>query len=254
MEVLTEHGFMLFRDLHNMSLLGDELPFAGSRNVAPTFEMKPLDWVQWATGEDFPALATMDPASGAVTYVKPTRFMMFRYTGKLIHFKAKGVSVFSTMFADVFVKPRYGRQYKFVLADEVLGDRTSSSSYFILQRFSHELYGEYVPQTGLSVLLASPLTLRPKAHVSYKKIWDVFKYEVRDASGRKVAVDRVRTEVDVYNVDIAPYHNLIVRLARKDENVRTPWVGSPVVVGDGSDKSLIRIAAVRAAWVAKHGS
>jgi hypothetical protein len=254
MEVLTEHGFMKFSDLCNTSLLGAELPFEGSKNAAPFLPMTQMDWNQWATGSDFPLLATVDPVSGSVSYVKPERLLKFSYTGKLVHVKAKGLDFYSTLFADLFVRPLYGRGFKFVLADNVFRDRSSSSSYAFTNKFNQDLYGEYVPLEGLKALMGNPITVRPLKHVRLKKIWEVFAYMVRDSqSARMVKADRARTEVDCFNVVVGPHHNIIVRLARKDNNPRTLWVGSPVVVGDALDKSIVRVAAVREAWMKKRG-
>jgi hypothetical protein len=244
-EVLTEHGFLPLRDLHNMSLLGDEVLFNGNTNALPMIPMKDQEFQQWAVADDFPLIGTVDPVSGVVSYVKASMFMMYNYTDKLIHIKAKGVDILSSRFADFFLKPKYSRGFKFVLADNVGLNKDTSATFFLLDKYNQDLYGEYVPREGLAASLTSPITLYPGKHVTFKNIWDFFKYSARDASGKTVAVDRVRTEVTCYSLDVAPYHTLVIRRGRKNNNPRTLWVGSPVVVGDGSDKSLIRINAIK---------
>ena len=247
MEVLTEHGFLSLRDLHNSSILGKELPFNGRQISPPMIPMKELDWNQWETNEDFPLVASVNPLSGEVTYVKPSAFQMFNYTGeKLINVKAKGVDILTTVFADLLLKPKYARGWKFILADNLALNKASNATQFLINKFSQDLYGDYVPLEGLKALLDTPITLYPSKHVKYKNIWDIFSYpKVLDASGKMVSVDRVRNEVICYSLVIPGHHNMIVRRERKDNNPRTLWVGSPVVVGDGSDKSLVRINAIK---------
>lgn len=268
-EVLTERGWVLLEDLYSGKLLGDEVPFIGNGRNAPGFAMKELEWGQWEVTDSFPRLATMNPHDGKVFFVRPSRFMYYNYSGKLFWLKAKGVDIFSTLFTDLWLKPKYSRVYNFVLADDMVRTSYSTANYFLVNKFNYDMYGHWSPEnllgaevplrtigTGADVLalgsdlvalVNSPITIYPKRHTKRERIWNHFKYVFFSSSGELVEADRLRTEVPVFNVDIEPYHNLIIRKARKDDNPRTLWVGGPVVVGDGCDKSVLRVEGVRGA-------
>lgn len=247
MEVLTEHGFLSFNDLFNTSLLGEYVPFSGSSNPLPTIPMRELEWGQWECNDDFPLVATVHPSTGVIDYVKPNMFMMFTYTDDLIHVKMKGVDFLCTVFSDLWLKSKYGRGFKFVLADNVGLNNAESAAHYLVDKFSQDMYGEYEPFEDLAAELGNPITLKPGKHVKHVKIRDVFKKRVKSvgADGRPKVTVTPRETVTCFNVDIAPHHTIVVRRARKDSNPRTPWVGNPVVTGDGSDKSVMRIESIR---------
>jgi hypothetical protein len=178
------------------------------------------------------------------SYVHPQLFRVFTYDGFLSHIKMKGVDILSTRYADLFLKGKYGRDWRFTLADNV---SRAAAQYYLVDKFNQDLYGEYAPRENLAARLDTPITLLPEKHAHWRKINDLFPYVGRNEAGHKVATDIVRREIETFNVDVEPYHTIIIRRARKDNNPRTPWIGNPVVVGDGSDKSLMRFDRIRTA-------
>lgn len=269
-EVLTESGWVDFRFLYNAELLGEEIPFIGNGRKQPGFQMNELLWGQWATKPSFPRLATANPVSGDIVFVRPSRFIYYNYSGRLAHLKMKGVDILTTLFADMWLKPRYGRAWKFVLADDVIRNSHSSANYQLLNKFNHDMYGMWNPQpllgastqldiigvnkkpvealtSSLKAFVDAPITVYPKKHAKRERIWNFYSYNYVAEDGTYVEVDRIKTDVPCFNVDIDPYHNLIIRRGRKDNNPRTLWIGGPVVVGDGSDKSVLRIEGTRGA-------
>lgn len=268
-EVLTELGWVDFLSLYSSEFLGEPVPFVGNGRNAPGFGMKNLEWGQWECLPAFPRLASMNPVTGDVVFVKPSKFMFYNYEGRLAHLKMKGVDVLSTIFADMWLKPKYGRAYKFVLADDVIRNVHSSANYQMVNKFNFDMYGLWSPSSllgepivlqgvgvdnsveglssSLKAFVDAPITVNPKRHAKRQRIWSFYNYDYVAEDGSLVEVDRVRTDVECFNVDIAPYHNLIIRRGRKDDNPRTLWVGGPVVVGDGMDKSILRVESIRGA-------
>lgn len=249
MEVLTEHGFLSFDDLFNMSLLGEYVPFNGSDNPLPGIPMNDLEWGQWEANSDFPLIGTVDASSGVLSYVKPDLFQMFVYEDELVHVKMKGVDVLCTVFSDLWLKAKYGRGFKFVLADNVALNKAESSVHYLVDKFNVSMYGDYEPVEGVHASLDSPITLKPAKHVKYSPIGRVFKRRVKQsgADGVERLVSVPAESVRCFNVVMpsGSSHTIVVRRARKDNNPRTPWVGNPVVVGDGSDKSVARVNAIK---------
>jgi len=265
-EVLTERGWTSLESLYSGDVLGDEIAFIGNGRKQPGFAPKDLEWGQWETKASFPRLATMDPHTGKIFFVRPTRFMYYQYSGKLFWLKAKGVDIFSTLFTDLWLKPKYSRVWNFVLADDAVRTSYSTANYFLINKFNYDMYGHWSPEkllgdevalrtignrpdalaltSDIKASIEAPITVYPKKHTKRERIWNHYKYMFLSPEGKMVEADRIRTEVPVYNVDIEPYHNLIVRKARKDENPRTLWVGGPIVVGDGCDKSVLRVEGV----------
>jgi hypothetical protein len=144
----------------------------------------------------------------------------------------------------LWLKGKYQRDYKFVLAENVARNKAPNSYYFLIDKFNQDLYGDYEPQENLYADINSPITVKPSTHSKWEKIEKLYEYTTMDPqTGRMVKSDRVRREVEVFNIDIEPYHTLIVRRSkpRVPRDPFRPWVGNPVVVGDGSDKSLIRV-------------
>jgi hypothetical protein len=268
-EILTEDGWVNIASLYSGELLGDEIPFIGNGRKQPGFAPHDLMWGQWATREKFPRMGSVNPVTGEVVFVRPSRFIYYNYSGRLAHIKMKGVDFLSTLFADLWLKPKYARAWKFVIADDTIRNNHSSANYFLLNKWSVDMYGWFDPSpymtnrvsldtvgvgdkvegvgSSIKCLIDVPITMYPKKHAKRERVWNFFNYSHVGPDGVKVIVDRVRTEVACFNVDIAPYHNLIIRRARKDDNPRTLWIGSPVVVGDGSDKSLLRVEGTKGA-------
>lgn len=265
-EVLTELGWLPFASLYNSDYLGQPIPFIGNGRALPGYTPKELQWGQWATLEAFPSLGTVNPVTGEIVFIQPSRFIYYNYEGRLAHIKMKGVDILSTLFADLWLKPKYGRNWKFVLGDDVIRNNHPSANYLMINKYNRDMYGYYNPAsdiTGETLLpvigngqpvkaltsdliayINSPITLYPKKHSKRERVWSFYNHNYVSESGEYVNVDRLRTEVSCFNVDIAPYHNLIIRRGRVNENPRTLWVGGPVVVGDGSDKSLLRVNSI----------
>ena len=238
-EVLTEHGFYLFEDLHNDDLFESEVLHEG-KGLPQSWKAKDLPYTLYKPNASFPRVASVNPATGEVAYATPSLFRTFVYDGLLSQIKMKGVDILSTAHAEILLKNRYGRNWNFVLADDISRNK-DSLQYYLLDKFNQDLYGEYAPRQNLRSRLDAPITLYPSKHSHWLKIDDVFPFFSTDASGRRLKVDRTRTEINTFNVDVEPFHTLIIRRGRKDNNPRTPWIGNPVVVGDGSDKSIMRV-------------
>ncbi len=270
-EVLTSSGWVSLQYLMGAGVLGGRVPFTGNGYKVGAVTPKSVEFGQWVTGDGFPLVGSVDPVTGGVLFVKPSLFQWFRYDGWLVHVKGRGVDFLCSLFADLWVHPRYGRGFKFVPAGDIVRNRVSAAKYGVLNKFVVgdslvDMYGEYSPESvlggsvdglvglggevidgvssGLKVNLERPFNLIPKSHVSRVRVWDRYNFDERDEFGRLVKVDRIRGDVGVFNLVVPPFHNLIVRWGRKDDNPRTPWVGGPVVVGDGLDKSLLRVDGV----------
>lgn len=264
-ELLTEFGWVPFSVFYNDRFLGAPVPFKGNKRGVPGFGVKDLVWGQWECSQEFPRVGSVDPSTGDVVFVRPSRFTFFQYEGRLVHVKLRGVDMLTTAFADWWLKPKYGRGWRFVLGDDVV--RNTQGNYQLLNKFNVDMYGEWSPQeylggavdlrgsvssgrldalgSELKVFVDSPIVFFPRKSVRRKRVWDLFGFDVVDPeTGRKVEVDRVRVDVPSFNVIVEPFHNVIVRRGRKDDNPRTLWVGGPVVFGDGLDKSELRVAGV----------
>lgn len=259
-EVLTVDGWVELSTFFNKYYLADVLPFEGNGRADPGFEMKNLEWGQWKTNPStFPLIGSVNPQTGQLVFVQPTVFMYYRYTGRLSHIKMKGIDFLCTSFTDLWVLPKYGRSWKFVLADDIIRNNYTSMNYGLLNKWSTELYGIFDPtphllsstensknmegvvESNIFVNLSAPIKLYPKKHASRKRVWDMFNYNSVDAEGHTVVADVLRSDIETFNMICEPHHNIVIRKARADDNPRTPWIGGAVVVGDGLDKSLLRI-------------
>lgn len=101
-------------------LFGDALPFKGNGRGVAGFGVRFDDWERWVTGGGFPRVASVNPVSGDVFFVKPLHFIWSNYSGKLLRLKMTGVDLLSTLFTDYWVRPKYGRFWKFVLGDDMV--------------------------------------------------------------------------------------------------------------------------------------
>lgn len=261
-QVLTHIGWVRFENLYNMELLTGSIPFVGNGYGAPGFPMKENLFGQWETGEKFPLVATVNPTTGEVFFVKPTQFNFFEYTGKLLLIKLKGVEILSTLFTDFWVLPRYARGWKFTLGDDMLRAGIATSvKYGLLNKFNVDMYGIWSPEDLLTSwvdmgnknpLLGStitcdiehPIRVYPRKQLSRERIWNHYQEVNTGVDGKQYAVDHMKTSVNVFNMVVPPYHNFIIRRDRKNTNPRTKWIGGPVVVGDGLDKSELKVARV----------
>ena len=238
MEILTEHGFYDFADLDNADLFEEEvahevLTSTTRRATGP----QPAFWLHMLN-DDFPRVATVHPETGEVSYVRPSLFRIFEYGDRLVQLKMKGVDVAATEHAEYWLKARYGRSWRFVPGSSVFRNRQVEGAYYFLNdKFNQSLYGEYSPLRGLQAALDRPIQLFPMRHTR--------RTPTATFVGRTHATGAGSLPL-VYNVDVEPWHTIIVRKGRADANPRTPWVGNPVIAGDGSDKSQARINQIRA--------
>lgn len=234
-EILTEWGFVRFDSLYTEEYLGEAIKFVPTVDYGGS-EAKEIVYGHWRTNENFPAVATVNMVTGRVEYVRPSVFMFYEYRDKVVRLKGKGIHLECARWTDVMVKPRYGRGWRFQLADDITRNTQPTFYYGIVDKFSESLYGEYDPQPGLVADLGKPFHVTPK-HAERRLVPTAFQW----ADGTP------RVEVPVFNVDTGEgsNHTVVVRLGRANDLPRTPWVGNPVVVGDGSDKSLMRIDSVK---------
>lgn len=264
-EVLSERGWVRLDSFLGSDSLGERVGWVGNGwkvgNVVP----KDSVFGFWETGVSFPRLGSVDPSTGEVVFVKPSMFQWFDYDGWLVHVKGRGVDFLCSLFTDLWLHPRYARGFKYVVAGDVVRNRAGAAKYGMLNKFNVDMYGDWSPErylgeqfslsasgvtvpalrSGLQVDMEHPFVVTPKSHASRVRVWDKYWFESLDVeTGRMVRSDRVRDKVGVFNVVIPPFHNLIVRWGRVNDNPRTRWVGGPVVVGDGLDKSLLRVDGV----------
>lgn len=280
-ELLTEVGWVDFSAFFNDRFLGDVIPFKGNGFNPGGYGVKELVWGQWGVTDLFPRVGSVNPVTGEVVFTRPSRFMFYQYEGRLVHVKLRGVDMLTTSFADWWLKPKYSRGWKFVLGDDVV--RNTGGNYQMLNKFNVDMYGDWRPDvagvlgsellltgsvsgvgelgkgsgskstgvlldavsSSVNCLVDSPITVFPKKSVKRRRVWDLFSFETVDPeTGVMVAADRVQVDVPCFNVVVEPYHNVIVRRGRKDDNPRTLWVGGPVVFGDGLDKAELRVSSV----------
>lgn len=279
-ELLTEVGWVDFQALFNDKYLGAVVPFTGNGYNVGGYGVKDHPWGQWEVTDLFPRIGSVNPVSGEVVFVRPSKFIFYQYEGRLVHVKMRGVDMLTTLFADWWLRPKYGRGWKFVLGDDVV--RNTGGNYQLLNKFNVDMYGEWRPDvagllgeelmlggsvsgvsglgsgraggngvlldavgSGIKCFVDSPIVVHPKKHVKRRRVWDLFSFETVDpVTGLKVAADRVQVDVPSFNVVVEPFHNIIVRRGRKDDNPRTLWVGGPVVFGDGLDKAELRVSSV----------
>lgn len=197
-----------------------------------------------------------------IVFERPTHAFRFHYDNhQLVHVKKRGVDLVVPRYTDVFTKARYQSMWDFTVADDFCVNRKVSSYRSVVNRYSPDgaLYGDVdagelvrlSEAGGLSALTSGhfPARVEYGEHVSRKRIWDVFESDgpkVRDeVSGRFVRSGPRRNSVECFNVVFAPgsSHTLIVRRERKMKGGarKGEWVGEPLVMGDGYDKSQIRV-------------
>lgn len=266
-EFLTEQGWIRFDTVLNSDALGVEVPWVGNQGQTPGYGVNSWRGGVFQVKPGFPRVASVDPSSGSVVFSPIQFFQWFDFDRRLVRLKMKGVDLMVHPHTDLWLHPRYGRGWRYVVAEDVARMmKVPQMKYGLLNKTSHDLYGEVslesvisepttlpvfdgsevnVLSSSLSFDLEHPIRLSPNKHVSRVKIPDNYVHSELDEWGRrKVVSDEERTVVRVCNFVVRPFHNLIVRRGRKDENPRTPWVGGPVVIGDSLDKSLLRIGGV----------
>lgn len=250
MEVLTSVGWVSFSVLKDI-LIGEErlyqkfetdlahhLATGGSRNTFPVSEYvyTPL------------LVASVSPYSfkfdgkvsegvgsgGRVVFVQPTGFSEWVYERPAVSVKMRGLDFVGSVYGDVVAKKRWREEYGFVSLDALNSNRYGGYYYTLLNRFSKDVGGGFVPSLGNVLDGFVPLM---------KVASDVY------VSGRGAVVnpvDNVSTVKEysgsMFNVIVEPYHTVIVRRERErrvDGSVgNRPLSGKPVVVGDGFDKNV----------------
>lgn len=270
-EVLTEQGWVRFDTiLESGRALGDEIPFIPRQTTVPKFGVRGWEGGVFALADGFPRVATMDPATGRIFFTQPSQFMWYEQPKTVARIKMKGVDLFMHPHTDLWVRPHYGRGWRYASAlDVVKLNRVPQSRFGLLNKFSHDLYGDVdvdgllgdelvlpsfdgsyveVLSSSLSVDVLSPIRMFPKKHASLVSVSDHFGWMEMDDFGRMSPISgEARETIRVCNFVAAPFHNIVVRRGRKDVNPRTPWIGGPTIVGDGVDKSLLRVGGVMSA-------
>lgn len=254
-ELLTELGWVRLDALYRNDLLSGEVPFEGRAVHANMFPARDVVWGQWRVNPStFPRVASVNPVNGEVLFVRPTRFQFWLVEDeeKLVTVKTRGIDLTSSRHADHLVLPRYGRGWKFQTGDDVVrAGRTGAVAQFrYMNKFSHDLYGWFDPATvmegdralaaadgsrisgvvgsSLRADVSNPILVRAEKAVAWLRA-DRHPDVSMDAGG-----------VRVFNLHVPPFHTVVVRKGRDTDDPRERWIGSPTVVGDGSDKSVIR--------------
>lgn len=141
-DVLTEHGWVNLTHLLGVpetetpEHVGELVPFTSTTRQTPTYGVNDYVWERHQTLKTFPKIATMHPTTGEIFFVQPTQIVRGIYKDRLIRFKMKGVDLFTTQFADLWVKPKYGRTWKYTLADDIMRNNHTSSNYLLINKFA----------------------------------------------------------------------------------------------------------------------
>lgn len=261
-EVLTELGWFRLDALYRGDLLAGEVPFEGAPTPLGIFPPKQVVWGQWGVKPAFPRVASMNPVTGVVSFIRPTRFQFWRVEPgeKLVTVKTRGIDLAGSRYVDHWVLPRYGRGWRFVTGDDIVraGRTGVVAQYRYLNKQSQDLYGWWNPadmgvlgepvtlqradgtlvndvvSSTLTVDLEHPILTRAEKAASW-----LFTERWMDAD--------VDGSVRVFNLHVPPFHNILIRRGRDSDDPRERWIGSPTVVGDGSDKSLLRHQQVKGA-------
>lgn len=229
-----------------------------------------IDYTRWSVGDDFPRLATLSPealqyshkGNVRVVFQRPVEAFRFLYENhQLVHFKKRGLDMVVPRFTDVFAKPKFGNVWGFTVADDFCVTRKVQSAFrSVVNRYSPDasLYGDVDVDRMLELSSVGELFALTDGYgparvydankdASRKRIWDALPYAavLDETSGRLVAPSVERTSVECCNVVFrkGASHTLIVRRPRKEKGGarKGEWVGEPVVMGDGYDKSQLRI-------------
>lgn len=267
-EFLSEQGWLRFDDVMSWEgFLVREIPFEGRQTTPPVNGFRGWEGGVFEVADGFPRVASMDPSDGTVVFSPVKFFQWYRYDERLIRVKMKGVDLIVHPFTDLWLHPKYGRSWRFVNASDLAKLRKVTQSKFgLINKLSHDLYGDVdvsgllgeefllpsfdgshvkVRGSALRFDVDSPIRMLPSRHVSAVHVKDEFFESDFDEYGRRVVDKGSPAEsVRVCNFIVPPFHNIIVRRGRKDDNPRTLWVGGPVAVGDGLDKSLLRVGGV----------
>lgn len=268
MEVLTEYGFIDFRLLFSGDYLGEAVPFVIDKPAVLKTPNGDIEWGQWKCKDNFPRVASVNPYTGDIDFIRPVRFSFWNYRGRIVHMKGRSLDLLATMEADLWLKARYTRGWKFIPARRTVEQRKFKTHFFINNKYNENLYGDYVPSTLYEPTLEEmreygfnaeerglmksevrprfkyPYPIYPEKHTKGRLIKNVYDYYELDNEGKKVFAALERREVPVYNLDVPPNHLIIVRRGKLKDNPTALYPGSPCVVGDGIDKSLIRLLAI----------
>lgn len=226
-------------------------------------------FLKYRVGSDFPRVATLEAGNiiksgadgGKLEWVRPEFFTFFNYpaTRSLVAIRQRGVHLTVPWFTDLFVKPKYQNIWRFIPAESGAGiPDTIPMSYGMINKWSPKgvLFGfidgqkirEAVDNKEVSALLVmeEPIKLWVK-NMSFMTVAKAYPTDpIRsETSGRFVENPIQREYLDCFNMilPVGTSHTLIVRQKGKEGSPNFPsttWKGSPIVVGDGYDKTLIQ--------------
>jgi len=229
-----------------------------------------IDYTRWAVKSDFPRLATLSKealffshtGNARITFVRPEFAYRFMYDNhQMVHFKKRGVDMMVPRYTDVFMKARFQNLWNFTVADDFCVNSKVETTYrSIVNKYEprEALYGDVDVDALLHSSASGELYAMTGEHhpkringggkdAARKRIWDLFEYPAvyDEVTKRYVTPERERTSVECFNVVFGKgtSHTLIVRRERKTKMGarKGEWVGEPIVMGDGYDKSQIRI-------------
>lgn len=229
------------------------------------------DYAKWRVGGLFPRVVCLDSShvvgsrggSGGLVLVRPEFMTRFSYGGvSLVHVKRRGVDLVVPRFTDLWVRNRFQSRFGFGVADGFVQDVRGGGFWKgMVNRFepkgflggfpSGEEVVRLVESGGLSALVRGDFPVKVgvgNGDVRRVEVGDVYRFPpVRDEVSGRFSVSPVRREsVECFNLVLpaGSSHTLVVRReGRKVEGEfpRWEWVGFPVVVGDGYDKSRVDV-------------
>lgn len=257
-----EHKPLRENWLRNKSRFQRKFEFGGLRDV---------DFEKRSVGGSFPRLASLRGEhlvrgrglSGGLEWVRPVFATRFVYEGfHLVRVKRRGVDLVLPRFTDVFARGRYQGRWGFRVVDDFTVVRDVNRFWWsMVNRFSPAgvLYGDVVGERlrgvvagvesgSVRALLGREDVVRVLAggrqakHVTIDSVFGGGR--VRGETGRFERDSSVVSSVVCHNFVLprGSSHTLIVRREGRKVGGEMPhveWVGYPVVVGDGYDKSLI---------------
>ncbi len=239
-EVLTSRGWLLFEDLYEVLL--------NEKYLWDKFVVARDAFGGGAGGDVFDPIlvATVAPYrfdevrrerlfdSGEVFFTQPTVFHHWVFNRLLVRVKLRGIDVRMSQYADVVGKRKFRGEYSFIDGNTLYENQYEEYFYLLLNRFSKAIGENYNPKLfGEKLVGYKPREfVRAKFHVMGRGA-EVYPTEYVTRYSGYVG--------DVYNVSVPPYNTLIVRKMRErtgsGDLSERPWVGKPIVVGDGSVKT-----------------
>ena len=245
-EVLTSRGWMLFEDLYEVLLNEKYLwdKFVVARDAYR--DAGSLDALVRDSVFDPILVATVSPYSfdeekrerlfdsGEVFFTQPTAFHHWVFNRLLVRVKLRGIDVRMSQYADVVGKRKFRSEYSFIDGNTLYENQYEEYFYLLLNKFSKAIGENYNPKLfGEKLEGYQPREfVRANFHVTGRGA-EVYPTEYVTRYSGYVG--------DIYNVSVPPYNTVIVRKMRErtltGDLSERPWVGKPIVVGDGSVKT-----------------